>query len=71
MSSQTVEKKEPIFPIYDTYIEGSINFDDIIIPFSDFVILKNHSYIYNGDEDIIFKERHPEYQKLFLDEFCE
>lgn len=69
MSSQTVEKKEPIFPIYDRYIEDSINFDDIIIPFSDFVIPKNPSYIYNGDEDINFKERHPIYQKLFLDEF--
>jgi len=69
MSSQTVEKKGPIFPIYDTYIEDSINFDDIIIPFSDFVIPKNLSYIYNGDEDINFKERHPVYQKLFLDEF--
>jgi len=69
MSSQTVEKKKLIFPIYDIYIEDSINFDDIIIPFSDFKISKNSSYIYNGDEDINFKERHPVYQKLFLDEF--
>ena len=69
MSSQTVEKKEPIFPIYDTYREDFINFDDIIIPFSDFGISKNPSYIYNGNEDIHFKERHPVYQKLFLDEF--
>jgi len=69
MSSQTAEKKEPIFPIYDTYIGDSINFDDIIIPFSDFGISKNPSYIYNGNEDINFKERHPVYQKLFLDEF--
>jgi len=69
MSSQTVEKKEPIFPIYDIYREDFINFDDIIIPFSDFGISKNPSYIYNGNEDINFKERHPVYQKLFLDEF--
>ena len=69
MSSQIVEKKKPIFPIYNTNIEDSINFDDIIIPFSDFGIPKNPSYIYNGDEDINFKERHPIYKKLFLDEF--
>ena len=71
MSSQTVEKKEPIFPIYDTYKEDFSNFDAIIIPFSDFGISKNPSYIYNGDEDINFKERHLIYQKLFLDEFRE
>ncbi len=71
MSSQTVEKKEYIFPIYDTYKEDSINFNDIIIPFSNFGSSKNPLYIYNGDEDINFNERHPVYQKLLLNEFTE
>jgi hypothetical protein len=71
MSSQTVEKKEQVFLIYDTNIEDSINFDDIIIPFSDFGISNDSSYIYNGDEDIIFKERHPVYQKLLSNEFTD
>ncbi len=71
MSSQTVEKKEYIFPIYEIYKEDSINFNDIIIPFSNFGSSKNPSYIYNGDEDINFNERHPVYQKLLLNEFAE
>lgn len=71
MSSQTVEKKEHILSIYDTCIEDSINFDDIIIPFSDLGESKRFSYIYEGDEDISFKKRHPVYRKLFLDEFIE
>ncbi|MFX0001307.1 MAG: hypothetical protein ACFE9Q_11315 [Candidatus Hodarchaeota archaeon] len=71
MSSQTVEKKEHIFPIYETYLEDSINFDDIIIPFSDIGRSKTPSYIYKGDEDITFKKRHPIFQKLLLNEFTE
>lgn len=71
MSSRTLEKKEHIFTIYDTYIEDSINFDDIIIPFSDLGESKSLSYIYEGDEDISFKKRHPIYRKLLLDEFIE
>ncbi len=69
MSSQTVEKKEQIFPIYNTYIEGSINFNGIIIPFSELGESKKPSYIYKGDEDICFKKRYPVYRKLLLDEF--
>ena len=71
MSSRTVEKKEQTFPIYDTYIENSINFDDIIIPFSDLGESKRPSYIYEGDENISFKKRHPVYRKLLVDEFIE
>ncbi len=71
MSSQTVEKKAKIFPIYDTHIEDSINFKNIIIPFSKFGGSKRTSYIYDGDEDINFNERHHVYQKLLLNEFAE
>jgi len=71
MSSQIVEKKSQIFQIFRTDIEDSINFDNIIIPFSDIGKSKSTSYIYNGDEDITFKKRHPEYQKLLLSEFAE
>ena len=71
MSSQTVKKKEQIFPIYDSHIEDSINFDDIIIPFSDLGKSKSPAYIYKGDEEINFEKRHPAYKKLLLDEFIE
>jgi len=71
MSSQTVEKKVIIFPSFDTDKEDSINFDDIIIPFSNFGSSNKPSYIYNGDEDINFNKRHPLYQKLLLNEFAE
>ncbi len=71
MSSQTAEKKIQIFPIFRTDIEDSINFDDIIIPFSSFGKSKSPSYIYNGDEDINFNKKHPVYQKLLLNEFAE
>ena len=71
MSSQTIKEKVQIFPIDDTDIEDSINFDDIIIPFSDLEKSKSPSYIYEGDEKINFDKRHPVYQKLFLNEFIE
>jgi len=69
MSSKTVEKGVIIFPNVDTDKEDFINFDDIVMPFSKFGESKNPSYIYNGDEDIIFKKRHPVYRKLLLNEF--
>lgn len=39
---------------------------EAVIPFSD---LKESQYIYIGCEMIPFKERHPEFQKIFLNEF--
>lgn len=69
MSSQSIENKVVIFPYYDTYKGDSINFKKIIIPFSDFGRSKNPSYIYMGIEKISFKERHPVYQAIFLNEF--
>ena len=71
MSSQTVEKKSQIFPIYKTSIEDSINFDDIIVHFSDLGTSKSAEFIYNGNEKITFKKRHPVFRKLFLNEFKE
>jgi hypothetical protein len=71
MSSQTVKKKAQIFLIYDTDLENSINFNKIIIPFSDLGKTKSPSFIYEGDEGINFKERHPIYKKLLLDEFVD
>lgn len=71
MSSQTIKKKEQVFPVYDTLLEDSINFDEITIPFSDIGESKSPSYIYEGDEDINFKRRHPVYRKLLLNEFKE
>ena len=71
MSSQTVKKKAQIFLIYDTDLENSINYDKIIIPFSELGKSESSSYIYDGNEELTFKERHPAYQKLLLDEFID
>lgn len=40
-----------------------------VMPFSD--VKKFEEYIYNGDEEIPFKERHPEYQQIFKEEFLD
>lgn len=71
MSSQTVEKKVLIFPSYNTDKEerDSINFNKIIIPFSNFGSSQSLAYIYNGNENIKFNERHPVYRRLLLNEF--
>lgn len=71
MSSQSLEKKEYILLSFDTYKEDSINFNKIIIPFSKFGISKNPVYVYVGLEKIAFKERHPVYKSIFMDEFAE
>jgi len=71
MSSQSIEKTEFILLSFDTYKEDSINFNKIIIPFSKFGISKNPSYIYEGNENITFKESHPVYKSIFMDEFAE
>ncbi|MFX1419152.1 MAG: hypothetical protein ACFE9N_09560 [Promethearchaeota archaeon] len=71
MSSQTIEKKVHIFPIYYTYHEDSINFNEIIIPFSEFGKSKSPSYIYEGMEKIAFKKSHPKFQKILLNEFSD
>jgi hypothetical protein len=73
MSSQTVERKVLIFLSDDTGAdkEDSINFNEIIIPFSNFGSSQNLTYIYNGNEGIKFNERHPVYRRLLLNEFTE
>ncbi|MFX0021523.1 MAG: hypothetical protein ACFE9S_04305 [Candidatus Hermodarchaeota archaeon] len=71
MSSQSVEKTEIIILSFDNYQEDSIDFKKILIPFSKFGISKTLEYIYEGFEKIIFKERHPCYKSILLDEFAE
>lgn len=71
MSSQSLEKSEIIILSFNDYKEDSINFKKIIIPFSKFGISKCPEYIYEGLEKIIFKERHPLYKSILLDEFAE
>ncbi|MBA7519543.1 hypothetical protein ES705_11622 [subsurface metagenome] len=69
MSSQIVEKKVLIFPSDNTDKEDSINFNEIIIPFSNFGSSQSLAYIYNGNENIKFNKRHPVYRRLLLNEF--
>ena len=71
MSSQSLEKTELILLSFDDYKEDSINFNKILIPFSKFGISKSPEYIYDGLEKMIFKERHPIYKSILLDEFDE
>ena len=71
MSSQTVERKVVIFPSVDNDSdkEESINFNKIIIPFSNFGNSQTPAFIYHGNENIKFNKRHPVYRNLLLNEF--
>ncbi|MFX0083805.1 MAG: hypothetical protein ACFE94_18805 [Candidatus Hodarchaeota archaeon] len=71
MSSHAAKAKVFIFPsVYnETEKEDSINFDEIIIPFSKFGKSQSTEYIYCGDEKTKFNERHPIYRKVLLNEF--
>jgi len=40
-----------------------------VMPFSDVKKFEAPQYIYNGDEEIPFNERDPEYQRIFKEEF--
>lgn len=42
-----------------------------VMPFSDVNKFEAPQYIYNGDEEIPFNERHPEYQQIFKEEFLD
>lgn len=41
------------------------------IPFSNISVTVHSEYIYTGNEEIPFKERHPVYQELFIYEFLQ
>jgi hypothetical protein len=73
MSSHTVQNKVHIFPCDDTETdkEDSINFNEIIIPFSKFGISQSLEYIYDGNENLKFSKRHPIFRRLLLNEFQE
>ncbi|MFX1588982.1 MAG: hypothetical protein ACFFC1_12560 [Promethearchaeota archaeon] len=42
---------------------------DIIIPFSQFIKSKKAQDIYNGNEDIPFNKKDPEFRKALVNEF--
>ena len=42
-----------------------------VMPFSDVNKFEAPQYIYNGDEEIPFNERHLEYQRIFKEEFLD
>ncbi len=71
MSSKSVEKKYNYFLDYESFEDHSSDLKDIIIPFSEFGTSKKPKYLYNGLEEIPFKKRHPDYQKILLNEFVE
>jgi len=68
MSSQ-VENKNIVLIEYEPLEEDSIDFNKIIIPFSEFGTSKKPLYIHDGLETMRFKERHPFFQATLLSEF--
>lgn len=71
MSSQT--EKSPYFIYkYEPLYEDSIDFNKIIIPFSDFGKSTKVLYIHDGIEIAIkFNGTHPIFQAIMLNEFTE
>ena len=62
------------FKIYQEFFEPTdqqtiLDYSRAFIPFSSINEPSSSKYIYFGNEKIPFKERHPEYQKLFIYEF--
>ena len=71
MSSQT-EKNPHFIHKFSPLYEDSINFNKIIIPFSDFGTSKKILYIHDGIETALkFNGTHPIFQALMLNEFTD
>ena len=66
MSSEIKKKK---YIKLGEFSEKRINIKLLILPFSLFPG-KKEEYIYHGGEKIPFRERHPEYRRLFLSEYA-
>lgn len=71
MFPKLAEKKIKSALKNDYFRKEFINLNTIIIPFSQFGNTTKPSYLYDGLEEISFKERHFLYQKIFLNEFVE
>ena len=73
MSSSPIKKIPFVIDNFDSSYrileEESINIHDVIIPFSKFGYSKPTIFIYDGNEKISFKNRHPTFQDIFLEEF--
>ena len=67
MSSKTIDKN--IREIENIEIEEPLKLKDAIVPFSNFG--SSIHYIYYGHERIPFQKRHPIYQIIFREEFCD
>jgi hypothetical protein len=65
MSSESIDKRFHDFILKKEVI---FNIKDIVIPFTQ-IFPKNEEFIYNGSEKIPFKNRHPIYKAIFLNEF--
>ena len=67
MSSKSVDKK---YHEVEHDIRESFQVKNVIIPFSLFFGTQE-DYIYSGEEKIPFKNRHPLYRVILLNEFLE
>ena len=70
MSSGSVEKTHNIINGYKSLEDDSIDYDKVIIPFSEFGKTIKPSFIHDGIEEIGFNERHPVYQTILKNEFA-
>ncbi|MFX1365881.1 MAG: hypothetical protein ACFFCE_17360 [Promethearchaeota archaeon] len=66
-----IEKKIQSTTKNDLFEKVFINLKKIIIPFSQIGNSKKPSYLYNGLEEIAFKERNITYKKILLNEFVD
>lgn len=65
MSSKSIDKKVVHFEVDS---KESSHIKNVVIPFSLF-FRKPQKFIYSGQEEILFKNRHPLYKSILLNEF--
>ena len=65
MTVEVIEKNDIGIDSFD--LKSTVS--QIFIPFSDISSQTPEVYIYSGGEQIPFRERHPIFQALMLDEF--
>ena len=65
MGIDSIEENQPVL----IEMDQKLIMEQIIIPFSEVSSQIREKYIYTGEEKIPFKERHPVFRSLMLNEF--
>ncbi|MGB5911544.1 MAG: hypothetical protein WBH31_10160 [Promethearchaeia archaeon] len=71
MSSPSIDKEDNEYIKVDNKTHQNFNsvLNDVVIPFSDLIKTRNNQDIYNGNEKIPFKKRHPVFKAFMKIEF--